>query len=262
MRSLSHLTFFSLVILLFGLTSCAPSETAIQTAIAQTALAKPTDTPLPTATATTTASSTPTNTPIPTATIKPTITPRPTKTPTETPFPTATPTFTPTPTDTPPFPTQTAQARETARVLATQSRVATQTQQAATKTQQATDAQATQTQRAVDVQETRAAKTATATFLAQYGELPYRELRDYANSHYGEKVCVRGRVFNVVGTDTIQMYFAGTYDALYVEFADDFTGIYERDTITVCGVVKGYKSFENIMGATISQPYLANAFRK
>ncbi len=203
-----------------------------------------------------------TATPIP-ATFTPaaTPTPRPTTTPTAT--PTATPTLVPE--------TATAMAQETAAAQATLDRAASQTAVAAASTATraayaegvtatAKAAGATQTRRAAQATQTREAKAATADYLAQFVDIDYRELRDYPDQHEGEKVCVRGRVFNIAGSDTLQMYFAGTYDALYVEFEDDFTGIYENSTIRVCGIVYGEYSFQNALGATVSQPAIYLAF--
>lgn len=71
---------FTLVMILSLLAGCAPSEGAIQTAIAETQLAGPTATEiLPTQTPA------PSKTPVPTQTLKPTSTKAPTRTPTYTP---------------------------------------------------------------------------------------------------------------------------------------------------------------------------------
>lgn len=195
----------------------------------------------------------------------------PTATPSATATATATATPTPTATATTIPETATAAAQETALAQATIDKAASQTAVAAAAT--ATRAQyaanvtataqavgATATRRSAQATQTRVAKAATADYLAQFVDIDYRELRDYAPQHEGEKVCIRGRVFNIVGSDALQMYFAGTYDAAYVEFDEPFTGIYENNTIRVCGIVYGEYSFQNAMGATISQPALYLAF--
>ena len=80
------------------LTSCAPSDAVIMTAIAKTHAAEPTSTPLPTKPPTSTSSPTVTFTLTPSSTPTNTNTPLPTNTPTITNTPTNTPTITPTPT--------------------------------------------------------------------------------------------------------------------------------------------------------------------
>lgn len=201
-----------------------------------------------------------TATPIPaTATLAATATPRPSATATATTTATLIPE------------TATAYAQEMAVAQATLDHAASQTAvaEAATATRAAYAAGvtatakavgATQTQRSAQATQTRVAKAATADYLAQFVDIDYRELRDYAGQHEGEKVCIRGRVFNIVGDDALQLYFAGTYDAAYVEFERPFSGIYENSSIRVCGIVYGEYSFQNAMGGTVSQPALYLAF--
>jgi hypothetical protein len=107
---------------------------------------------------------------------------------------------------------------------------------------------------------TAAAIAATKAFMAEYKTIDYRELVSYADAHIGEKVQIRGRVFNVVDNLTLQVYVAGTYEAVYIESSRPFSGVYENTSLTIYGVVKGFKSFQNAMGATISQPYIGDAF--
>ena len=167
--------------------------------------------------------------------------------------------------------TATAIAQNTIQAQATLDQIASQTaisvNATATRAQKVINITATaqsviesKTQQAIDAQSTKIAQAATATYLAEFTNIDYRELRDYADQHVGEKVCVRGRIFNIVSSDALQMYFAGTYDAIYIAFKDSFSGIYENDTITVCGTVYGFYSFQNALGATISQPAIFDVF--
>ncbi len=117
---------------------------------------------------------------------------------------------------------------------------------------------ATQTQVADDRSATAAKAGELATEVAAYKTIDRRELVSYADKHIGEKVRVQGRVFNIIDDQTLQMYFAGTYEALYIKAADPFTKLYENDNITVYGVVDGYEVFENSLGNMISQPSLAD----
>ena len=163
--------------------------------------------------------------------------------PTETPTPSRTATRTKTPTRTPPPPaTQTAAAVAVAQ---------TQGARHATATREAALAQRTASAQAT---------AARATLIAQYSSIDYRELVNYADSHIGDKVQVRGRVFNINSDSELQMYFAGTYDALYVVMASPFTGVYENDVITVYGTVLGENCGTNAFGGQICQPLLFDTF--
>ncbi len=225
------------VVLLMALVLCAcsgaPSEQAIQTAIAQTMQANPTATVLPT--------DTPTPTPVPTDT------PSPTPTETATPTRTATLTRTPTPTKTD-TPTPLPPATQTAQAIAAQ------------KTQAVLNAQATRDARVAQVTATADAKIKRATQIAPYGKIDYRELISYANKHIGEKVVIKGRVFNIVGDKEFQMYYGWTYDAIYVKTRLPFSGLYEDDYITVYGTVGGEECFTNVYNAKICQPLIKDAF--
>lgn len=159
--------------------------------------------------------------------------------------------------------TQTAQADNRTATAASRKTQQAQTAQAkqATQTAQAEAVAATRTQQADNRTATQAAVQATATFWAEYTDIPYRELRDYADDHYGEKVCIRGRVFNIVDRENLQMYLASTYDAVYVIFDEPFRDVYENSSIRVCGTVAGELEIgENAFGASIIQPVLMNSF--
>jgi len=95
--------------------------------------------------------------------------------------------------------------------------------------------------------------------MASYETVYWKDLATYPDDYYGTKLKVSGRVFNVIG-DVIQMYFAGTYEALYVELKTSPTGVYDNDSITVYGVGDGEECFKNAYNATICQPALKNAW--
>lgn len=237
--------------------ACQPSEAIIATQVAEAIRS--------TETAATEQAPISTNTPV--------ITDTGTPTQTTVPSPTAsyTPTSTSTPTPTVPHPTLTAIAEETAQAVATsdaaarqtavaEDATATQEQHAINMTATVQPIVATQTQQARVMRATEMAVTATARYLETFTYIDYRELRDYADEHKGERVCVRGRVFNIVNTSRLQLWFSGTFDSLTVEFSSPFRGIYEDDHITVCGVVQGYYSFQNRLDETIVRPYIHRAF--
>jgi len=250
MRAPHTLTLLLLGAVTIAACTSAPSQSDVQTAIAETQAANPTDT------------ASPTSTQIPSATSTPTSSATPTRA--------STPTRTPTPTPLPPA-TQTAIAR-----FATQTAVSLN----ATGTRQASDARrtataiarfATQTAVSLDATATRQASnargTATvqahwahATLVAQYTRIPWRDLVTYPDSYIGEMVVLQGWVFNVNGNQELQMHIRGTYEAVYVVMARPFSDIYEDISITVYGTVAGENCGTNMFGGEICQPLIIDAF--
>lgn len=208
-------TLSFIIIITLSACSSEPSDSDIQTAIAKTSIAQPTET------LTSTSFPTVTNTLLPSATL--------TLTRTSTLTATLTPTVTDTATPIPP---------------------ATLTKQAENKSYTATAKSRTRTAES---------KNATATEVASYEEIYWKELATYPNNYKGQKVVVRGRVFNILG-NVVQIYFAGTYEALYVTLSKPASGIYENNAITVYGVVSGKECFENAYGAEICQPAIEDAW--
>ncbi len=189
--------------------------------------------------------------------------------PTYTMFPTYTlyPTYTSLPTLLPDTPTLTSSPTKTK----TPTRTATstpipETSTAAAKTEISASTMVAKTEIALSTAavktEIASTKTAKAAFLAQFANIDYRELRDYPNQHKGEKVCLRGIIFNIVSDKAFQMYMDSTYDALYVEFENPFSGIYDNSSIWVCGTVFGTTTFKNAYGADVTQPALYLAFKR
>ena len=97
---------------------------------------------------------------------------------------------------------------------------------------------------------------AYATQIASYGTISRQELVNYSDNHFGENVVVRGRVFNIISQEAIQIYIDGSYDSLYISFFDPISSVYENDWITVYGMVGGEECGENAFGATICFPVL------
>jgi len=203
------------IIMVISACSSTPNDSDIQTAIAKTSLAQPTET------RTSTIIHTATNTLLPSVTF--------TLTRTSTLTATLTPTVTDTATPLPPA-TLTQQARNESFTATAKSR---------TKTAES--------------------QNATATEIASYEEIYWKDLATYPNNYIGKKVVVRGRVFNILNR-VIQIYFAGTYEALYATLSKPASGIYEDNSITVYGVVSGKECFENAYGAEICQPALEDAW--
>jgi len=207
---------------IYSLAACssAPSESAIQTAIAQTNAVNPSST----------------------ITLEPTLTLTltPTSTNTSTSTMTATPTKTNTPTPLPPV-TQTAQAISIG------------------KTQASIDKTSTASALSIQRTKTADAKSARATQIASYTAVPWRDFITYPDKFTGNKIKINGQVFNVVGDSAVQMY-VGNYEAIYVEMDKSFSDIYENSWIIVYGTGNGKKCFDNAYGAEICQPLLKKAF--
>jgi hypothetical protein len=224
------------IFILLTLAGCAqetPSVDVVGTAVAQKLsqiTPYPTYTLQPTYTIQPTYTALPTYTPQPPVVVTATSSPTPIFTPTDT----STPTITPTPTKTP---------------TSTPTPNATKTQQAIVNATKGANATAT-----------RMAANAQATEIAQYKDITSKELQSYAVQHTGEKVRIKGRVFNIVGTTEFQMYYGWTYDAVYVKTASSFMGLYEDDFITVYGTIGGNNCFKNTYNADICQPLLEDAF--
>lgn len=220
-----------LIIFVFSLllVSCsnAPSDEAIQTAIAKTANSESGLNDSQLITSTNTLEPTATDTITPTNSATPTSTLTPTNTSTSTPLPPA---------------TLTQQAFET-----------TQTERAANATETRVAINNSYTATSSAVTKTASARYATATEIASYDEIYWKELLNYPNNYVGEKVVVRGRIFNIE-ENYIQLYFAGTYEAFIVVFSDSFSGIYDGDSITVYGIVYGEECGTNAFGGEICQP--------
>ncbi len=202
------------------LSACGPAAPSAE--MIQTAIAETQSVASPT--------SLPTSTLVPTSTA--TATPTRTATLTKTPRPTKTATSTPTVTNTPPSP----------------------------KDQTATAVQATSVAGITAVASTKQAVYATATTIASYKEIYWRELITYPDNHSNEKVIVRGRIFNVVGNDTLQIYIAGTYEALYVVMTKPFSDLYEDQALTIYGRVSGQECFKNAYNADVCQTKIKGDF--
>ncbi len=103
-------------------------------------------------------------------------------------------------------------------------------------------------------------KFAAATEIASFNLIDFRELRDYPENHIGEKVCLKGRVFNVNPPTEFQMYVGDTYDDAYIVTETEFSGLYRDDPVFICGISANNKTFKNALGAQVSTPLIENAF--
>jgi hypothetical protein len=193
------------------------------------------------------------STPYPSYTPQPTYTPYPTFTefPTQTPWiklvtPTAssTPLFTPTDTSTPTItftPTRTPTITPTPNATKTELAIANATKGAhATATKQA--------------------QSARATELAHYKDVPTKDFVTYPDKYIGQKVKIRGRVFNINSDTEFQMWAGWSYDAVYIVMLRSYDDIYEDNWITVYGEVEGEHCGTNAYGGEVCQPLITGYF--
>lgn len=106
--------------------------------------------------------------------------------------------------------------------------------------------------------------TNTPDIRAEYVEMDIRELDAYPSRYIGEKVKLRGQVFNIMG-DGLQMWVrkpgGGRFDniAVVVTWLSDSilpSQVYEDTWITVYGTAAGTFDGTNAYGGTITQPLI------
>lgn len=289
-RYLLFILFTSVCTLIVGCTPSAESmQATIEVAVAQTQAASVTDTPV--ATSTHTPEPTPTNTLTPTSTNTPTNTPTPTTT--NTPTSTSTPTITPTP----PGPVVKVNSMGSAlnkpdsdgRTLFnipanTSVAIIEQNHDGSWfKIQMLGNRGVTGWIPAsrIDMPEEVAVAeipistptltptntpipTNTPDLRAEYVEMDIRELDAYPTKYVGDKVKLRGQVFNIMD-DGLQMWVrkpgGGRFDtvAVVVIWLSDSIlpeQVYNDTWITVYGRAKGTWKGTNAYGATITQPLI------
>ncbi|MBW7959789.1 MAG: hypothetical protein H3C69_09555 [Candidatus Promineofilum sp.] len=281
-RKLLFICIVGISILLVG---CAPSTESIQAtievAIAQTQEASVTDTPVPT--------NTKTPTPTPTDTLTPTPTNTPTDTPTATPTNTPKPTRTPTITPTPPGPVVKVNAegslydqphsdsREITNLLLAGSSVAIieqnpdgswlKIQVLANRMIGWLPASRLDLTEGIGLSEivvstVTPTPTNTPDIRSEFTEMDIRELDAYPNKYTGDKIKLRGQVFNIMDGG-LQMWVrkpdGGRFDTVAVVVIWQLDSIlppqvYEDTWITVYGIGDGTFSGTNAYGGTITQP--------
>ena len=90
----------------------------------------------------------------------------------------------------------------------------------------------------------------TKEFKELFVSVSYKELRDYPDSHIGEKVKVKGRVMQVIDMHTLLIYYAGTYDLFYADITPELSEVYENNNIVIYGTVKGNYCYPTAIGGT------------
>ena len=94
----------------------------------------------------------------------------------------------------------------------------------------------------------------TKDYLNSFSKLEWRELNNYPNNHKGEKIRITGRIFQIIDAIDMLLWYPGTYDAFYVSFLKEFTGIYEDDSITIFGYIEGSYCYSTMSGGSNCVP--------
>lgn len=285
--------FLFIVFVIVLVVGCTPSNESLQAtvevAIAQTQAASVTDTPVATSTDTPEPTPTDTSTPPPTNTSTNTPTPTVTNTPTST----STPTITPTP----PGPVVTVNSMGSAfdipsidgrRLFSIQADTSVaiieqnhdsswfkiQVLQGERKVGWIPASRVVMNEEVVVAEILVSTPTSTPTHTpiptntpdlrAEYLEMDIRELDSYPSRYTGDKIKLRGQVFNIMG-DGLQMWVrkpgGGSFDnvAVVVTWLTDSIlppQVYEDTWITVYGTGAGTFDGTNAYGGTITQPLI------
>ena len=94
----------------------------------------------------------------------------------------------------------------------------------------------------------------TQQYVESFGTIAWKELNAYTDNHKGEKIKIKGKVFQIIQGIDMLLWYTGTYDAFYVSFLDPYTGIYEDDTITIYGEVLGMYCYDTQAGGSNCVP--------
>ena len=95
---------------------------------------------------------------------------------------------------------------------------------------------------------------ATKQYIAGYETIVWKELKDYPDNHRFEKIKIKGSVFQIINATDMMLLYPGTNDAFYVSFAENYSGVYENQTITIYGTVEGQFCYDTQAGDTNCVP--------
>lgn len=101
---------------------------------------------------------------------------------------------------------------------------------------------------------TEIAVQSTKDYISSFTKIEWKELKNYPNNHKGEKIRINGRIFQVIDAIDMLLWFPGTYDAFYVSFLEEFSGIYEDDSVTIYGYIEGEYCYSTRAGGTNCVP--------
>lgn len=101
---------------------------------------------------------------------------------------------------------------------------------------------------------TATAVQATKQYIAGFSTIAWKELKGYPDNHSGEKIKIKGELFQIIGGIDMLLWYPGTYDAFYVSFLKPYTGVYEDDILTIFGNVIGEFCYDTRSGGSNCVP--------
>lgn len=100
-------------------------------------------------------------------------------------------------------------------------------------------------------QATGTANAVLAEFKSQYQEIYWKELNSYPDKYEYSAVRITGRASTINSSTEMNAFYGGTYEMFYVISKEPFSGIYEGNSFTVYGTVRGKQCGQNAMGGTV-----------
>ena len=103
---------------------------------------------------------------------------------------------------------------------------------------------------------TATAVKATQLYAASFASIAWKELKGYPDNHKGQKIQIKGKVFQIIQAIDMLLFYPGTYDLFYVTFNTTYSGIYEGEIITIYGRVLGTHCYDTMAGGTNCVPLI------
>jgi len=97
---------------------------------------------------------------------------------------------------------------------------------------------------------------ATKQYISEFGTIAWKELKNYPDNHSGEKIKIKGKLFQVINSIDMMLWYPGTYDAFNVTFDEEYSGVYDDQTITIYGVVIGEYCYRTQSGGSNCVPQI------
>ena len=101
---------------------------------------------------------------------------------------------------------------------------------------------------------TATAVQATKEYVAEFMPISWNEINNYSDNHSGEKIKIKGRLFQVIKSIDMLLWYPGTFDAFYVAFNNGYSGVHEDQIITIYGTVQGMYCYSTQSGGSNCVP--------